>query len=425
MHPALLLLALALAPPLAAAPPADPSPGAASALDAPIPGIDERSGIAGSLDEPPPASSAESPVSMRAPFELTIGGRLHADAAWHRPDEPPIRAADGTDIRRARVALGGRLERNWRFSAELDAADPDQPVRDFWLRYDGWTGIGLTIGHQKQPYSLGLEMSSNDLPFVERGIDNALITPFVDRAPGIRVDASRGRWFAAAGIHGESIDDGDEGWGTSARFVYAPVNDKRKLVHIGLRAAYREPDAAGQPIRIRDETTNSSSLHIVDTGPLANVDRVVLFGPEAAIALGAFSLFGEYTVADLDRETASLRFDGWHIGATWTLGGESRAAAYELDSGEFKRLEPASAFSRTGGGGTWEITARYASLDLNDGALVGGEEERLTLGANWYVNDHVRMLLDWSRIIDTDESNAVRTEAKGLDVFTLRAQLAF
>lgn len=415
-----LALALMLAPPLHAAAADRAADGSA------VPGPDIEPGPdIGAANEPSPDAAAPSGARLRAPLELTIGGRLHADASRHRRDEPPARAADGTDLRRARIRVGGRLDRDWQFSAELDAADPDQPVRDFWLRYEGWSGIGVAIGHQKQPYSLALETSSNDLPFVERGIDNALVASFVDRALGIRVDASRGRWFAAAGVYGGSIDDDEGGWGTSARLVYAPVAGQRETVHLGLRAAYREPGADGAPLRIRDETTNSSSLHIVDAGPLAGVDRVVLFGPEAALVIGALSLFSEYTVADIERETGTSRFDAWHIGATWALGGESRAAAYSPGSGRFERLEPERAFSRGEGGGTWEIAARYASIDLNDGALVGGEEKRLTLGANWYANEHVRVLLDWSRIVDTDDSNAVRAAANGLDVFTVRFQLAF
>src|SRR5690606_27664953 len=131
----------------------------------------------------------------------------------------------------------------------------------FWLRYEGWERASVTVGHQKQPFSLGLEMSSNDLPFVERGIDNALIAPFVDRAIGVRLDAFGRRWFTAGGLYGGSTGGGDEGWGMAGRFVYAPRIEARRLVHVGLRAAYREPDAGGEPIRIRDETTNFSSLH--------------------------------------------------------------------------------------------------------------------------------------------------------------------
>ncbi|MFO7285641.1 MAG: porin [Gammaproteobacteria bacterium] len=364
-------------------------------------------------------------VPVQTPFELTLGGRLHVHVSRHRGDDPPARATDGADLRRARIKLSGRLDGDWSFTAEVDAADPDQPVRDFWLRYDGFDGIGITAGHVKQPYSLALETSSNDLPFVERGIDAALIAPFVDRAVGVRIDLSRGRWFAAAGVYGERAGESGSGWGTTARFVYAPVAETSRVVHLAVRAAYREPDAAAEPVRIRDETTDFSSLHIVDTGPLADVERVVLVGPEAALVSGPFSLFAEYTLADVDRGASSASFDAWHIGAAWTIGGESRADAYSLESGKFQRLQPTRAFSRGAGGGTWELVARYASLDLNDGAFVGGDEERLTLGANWYVNRHVRTMLDWSRIVDTDESNAVRAAAVGLDVITLRAELSF
>jgi phosphate-selective porin OprO and OprP len=356
-------------------------------------------------------------------FELELSGRLHAESTWHRGDDGPAKAIDGTQLRRGRIGVNGRVSSTLSFTGEIELADMDAPLRDFWVRYDGWDGIGITVGHQKQPYSLALEMSSNDLPFVERGIDNALNAPFVDRASGVRVDASRGRWFAAAGVYGERADRSGDGWGTSARFVYAPVSRDDKVLHLGLRSAYREP-RGDRKVRIRDETTDSSSLHVVDTAELPGARRVLLLGPEAALAIGPFSVQGEYTRASIDSDLGALDFSGWHVAATWTLGGESRARSYALGSGEFKGLKPAHDFFRSGGG-TWELAARYAALDLNNGPLVGGTEERLTLGANWYADRNFRVLLDWTQVLDTDGSNALRRAVKGLDVFTLRAQYVF
>lgn len=363
-------------------------------------------------------------------FELAAGARLHADFARHRGDAATgAEATDGTEIRRARIELDGTFARDWGWAAHVDFAGNDTSLKDFALEFAGLDGVKLSIGHQKQPYSLALEMSSNDIPFIERSIDNYLIAPFVDRAIGVRAETGGARWFAAAGLFGEpagSSGPGDEGWGTSGRFVYAPTIEADRVLHLGVRAAYREPSAA-DAVRIRDETTSFSDLRIVDTGRLTGTRSVTLLGPEAVYTRGPWSVGGEYNDASIARTGArDLRFDSWHVAATYALGGEPRAGAYRIGSGEFGRLQPARELDlRAEGRGTWELAARYASLDLNDGATVGGSETALTVGANWYANANVRMLLSWTRILDTDASTPLRAGAEGLDIVTARAQLAF
>ena len=71
------------------------------------------------------------------------------------------------------------------------------------------------------------------------------------------------------------------------------------------------------------------------------------------------------------------------------------------------------------------LVVRYASIDLNDEDIVGGSEETLSMTINWYVNDNMRMLFDWTHIVDTDESNQVRIGAVGMDIFWARAQFTF
>lgn len=362
-------------------------------------------------------------------FEMKIGARLHVDGAVHSGDTAGVEATDGSELRRARIELRGRFHRDWIWTAESDFADNDVSIKDFWLGYDGLQGVALMAGHQKQPYSLAVEMSSNDIPFMERSIDNDLVIPFVDRAIGLRGDAHGDHWFFSGGVFGDSVAPGapdDEGWGVVGRFVYAPVIEQTRIVHLGVRAAYREPDATGR-IRMRDETTHYSNLRIVDSGIITGTQSVLLYGPEAAFVYGPVSLTGEYNRADIGRSVASdLNFDSWHVEATWTLTGESRAAAYRLDAGEFKRLTGAREFSLANGGwGAWELAARYANLDLNDGAFVGGESNVFTTALNWYINSNVRLMFDYSRVIDTDASTALRDAVQGLNVYQVRAQYTF
>ncbi len=355
---------------------------------------------------------------------IQIGGRMHADLNEHAGEgslDPVIN--DGTELRRARFELKGTLPESLSWAAELEFADNRTAIRDFWLGYATGAGPGVFVGFQKQPYSLDIEMSSNDIPFVERGIDTALILPFIDRAIGVRVQDSTESFFYAAGVYGEGAANNpvdDEGWGLAGRAIYAPVRSEEQVVHLGARAAYRAPDDGAESIRIRNETTNMSNFAVVDTTTLADVDAVLLYGPEAFWARGRFSLGGELNFVEVDRAGSDADFGSWNVQATWSLTGESRAAAYRIDAGEFKRLRAGK-----DGGRPLELAARVAAIDLEDGAVTGGEAQTLTLAVNWYWNANVRLMLDWTSYLDTSGGSAATADAEGLDVFTLRVQLTF
>jgi len=381
-------------------------------------------------------------------FEFGLGGRLHADATLHVGDTPgntpteDLKPTDGTEIRRARLAASARVFEDWKWVGEIDFADNETALKDFTIAYTGFENLKISAGHQKQPYSLSLEMSSNDIPFVERSIDNEQ-NILLDRAIGLRVDAHGDHWFFATGIFGDGADpqkaNGDEGWGVTARAIVAPIIEENAIVHLGFRGAYRRPDQADKEGRLRDETTHMSNYRVVDTGVLTDLDNITFYGPEAAFAWGPVWVSGEYSRARLQRNNGfnTRRFESGHIAASWMLTGESRAKTYKISSGEFKRIEPRNNFSiKKGRWGAWELAMRYAYIDLNDGSandpssVNGGEEQVLSTALNWHLNYNVRLMLNWNHILETSVSDTApiyesNREAKGLDVFTLRAQFSF
>lgn len=365
-------------------------------------------------------------------YSIKIGTRLHAEMSTHRGSLPDgIAPVNGSELRRARIETSGTFHDNWNWAAEVDIADNLTAVKDFWLGYTTADGTKLSFGSQKQPYSLVVEMSSNDIPFIERSIDNFILLPFADRAVGLRAEKSGKNWFAAGGVFGETVNpnitDDDEGWGISGRFVYSPIIEDGQVLHLGLRAMKRAPSSADPSYRIRDETTHMSSLRIIDTGTIDDVDSNTLAGFEAAYALGPFSVVGEYTALETDRiGQPTLNFDSWSVYGTWSITGESRADAYRIDSGEFKRLKPGADFNPANGTwGAWELALRYATIDLNDGDIVGGEEDVVTTGLNWYMNNNVRLMVEWSRIVGTDGTTELRDAAEGLNIYQFRAQYTF
>lgn len=375
-------------------------------------------------------------------YAMKIGGRLHTQAATHLHDDnfTTVDPNDGTEIRRARIELSGTIAEDWRWAAETEYSNNQVRIVDFWLSYTGLAeNLDITFGHQKQPYSLSVEMSSNDIAFVERSIDNALVIPFVDRAIGLRLDRNGKNWFVAAGVFGESVpptsltsstevvtDGGNEGYAAVGRFIYTPVITDDSIVHLGVRGAHRIPADNRQEVRIRDETHNFSDLSIVDAR-IRDVESTTLFGPEIALSYGPFTLLGEYNVAQIARENGStLEFTSWHVGLHWLIGAAPYAKSYRIDDGEFKRPVAEKDFSLSGGGmGAWEIAARYATIDLNDGDVVGGTEDTTSLALNWYINNNIRMMFDWTHILETDGSNTVRREAEGMDIVQTRLQWTY
>lgn len=364
-------------------------------------------------------------------FQVKLGGRLHADASFHSGD--PVgteEASDGTEIRRARLDVSGVLFEDWAFQGEYDFADNEVSIKDAWIGYTGlkWLPF-IAVGHQKQPYSLQVEMSSNDMIFIERSVDNVFSEALTDRAIGLRLETHGDHWFFAGGVFGSSIDpnqEDDEGWGATGRLIGAPILTETALLHLGIRGAYRVPDDNDRRVRFRDETTNMSNLRIVNAD-IRNVDASALAGAEIAIVKGPWSLEGEYSHAFIDRRRgrSSLDFDSWHVQIAWSLTGESRAAVYKIKSGEFKGLKPARNFiSPSGGWGAWEVAARYAWVDLNDGDIRGGKEQALTLGLNWYINRNLRFMVDYTNILDVNHS-PLGAGADRLDIVQMRTDLHF
>lgn len=365
-------------------------------------------------------------------FEVEIGGRLHLDHIDHDYDSRMgVRPVSGSQIRRSRIEIDGMFDNHWGYASEFDFAKDKVALKDVKLVYEADSGATFYVGNQKQPYSLSLEMSSNELPFVERSVDNYLVATFTDRAIGARYENSGNNWFFSGGLFGDSLKEGttsgDEGWGASSRFIYSPIIEDDTVVHLGIRGSYREIDLATPTLSIKDKTTDFSDLNIVNTGALADAESATLFGPELSASFGSLWLFAEHTTAKISRRAGStLDFSGWHAAASWSLTGESRAARYRMDAGEFKGIRPNADLDL--GNGTWgafEVSARYAEIDLNDGSIVGGEEDVLSIGLNWYPNRNLRFMADWTRILDTDASNTVRMFAPDMNVFTLRTQWSY
>lgn len=149
-----------------------------------------------------------------------------------------------------------------------------------------------------------------------------------------------------------------------------------------------------------------------------NVSR----SPVAYNVYSAASVFAAATV-----QPSSNDFSGWYVQGSWVLTGESRV--YNPSTASFTAPKVAKPFSTKDGGG-WgalELALRYSTLNLNSHAgdvsnvvtgwsganrsftyyntVRGGEQSIITAGLNWYMNQAVRLSLDY-QYIDTTRLQA-------------------
>ncbi|MDJ0806991.1 MAG: OprO/OprP family phosphate-selective porin [Gammaproteobacteria bacterium] len=349
-------------------------------------------------------------------YELELGGRLLLDAVNYRDDLEPL--GSGTELRAARVSLKGSLAEDWKFKAQYDFAENDLSVKDVYLRYQGLRRLdALTIGQFKEPFSLEEQTSSKHITFMERALPVDTFSP--GRALGLGIDAHGKSWNLSAGLFAEAVgdvpaDEGNEGWGMAVRGTWALIRGDRRSLHLGAALENREPDDDGEVRYRAGPESHLTSVYLVNTGKIDEVENTRTLGLEAALVEGPFSLQGEYIRASVERDGGmpELDFNGWYIFGSWFLTGESRP--YSASDGAFDRVIP------RGEWGAWELALRYSTLDLDDRDVLGGEANSTTLGLNWYINPRIRIMANYIRV--ESEREGVSDDP---DVFQLRSQLVF
>lgn len=326
--------------------------------------------------------------------------------------------ADGTNFRRARLGVEGKAFGDWDYGFLYDfggsGVEGGGVINQAWVQYSGLPFAKLRIGAFAPPAGMDDQTSTNGMPFLERAAVSELVRGLAaaDARTGVAAYMGGERWTASAAVTGNAVGASgfDEQLGFVGRAAVLPWKGAHGLIHLGINTSQIvhpaatgpdvAPGGAATPVRLRERPeTRVEGVRLVDTGAI-DARRVSAWGLEAAAQYRAFHVQSEYFAIGVDRRASALAnpdFSGWYVQGAWTLTGQPRR--YAMASATFDAPKVDRPFSlKARSWGVWELAARFSDLDLNDGAVRGGEQQVLSLGLNWYPNNAVRFMANFQDV---------------------------
>ncbi len=353
------------------------------------------------IDKMPVFSDTKLEMESRdGKFAMGISGRIQADAYAIDDDGSTMNPmGNGMEFRRVRLAVAGKMFGDWRYKLEVDYAGNVVSIADAYIETDLAKGLAFRAGHFKEYYGLENLSSDNCNTFMEASLAS-IYTP--SQVMGVGVTYTDGELFGVqGGFFTPGVANGGVGqssdWAATGRAYIAPKIGSG-LVHAGLHGSYRGFESSATT-KFEQRPEAHAAEKVLRTGNITSPVSEVRFGPELAAVFGPVTVQGEYNWSEIERANGlpSISTEGGYAEASWFVTGESRN--YGVKSGTFGRTKATNAI---------QLAARFSHLDLDDPALTDarrGTENNVTLGANYYFNPNVRLMLNYIRA-DVDYTGA-------------------
>ncbi|MBP3960176.1 hypothetical protein J8F10_33535 [Gemmata sp. G18] len=411
--------------------------------------------VAGAPTVPNLPPDTTNPLAERLGLKPTIElrGRIEADAVVvSQSTSSKALIGDlqnGYGFRRARLGAQGTVGDSARWVAEIDFANGNFRPRDLYVGLTALPGLReLRVGYFREPFSLEGATSSRFITFMERSPLNEL-----DPARDWGV---AGRWWTEneratfalgafrVGTNNGGFSGGDDGnWAVTTRLTGLPIyaNDEGifRLIHIGGAFSHRVPPN-GVVRYAPDAQSNILDVNDSPVSPFLPTINIPassqqLYNLQAAAVFGPLSFQGEWFGTTIQQTGAGPVFlHGFYVDASYFLTGEHRG--YDRTDAAFANVSVLRPLVRTPstpatGFGAVELAARFAVGDFMSANLPkapsgpfatasqGAVLFQMTLGANWYLNDYTRIMVNYTMATP----DARGTPALPVHVFGVRTAL--
>ncbi len=361
------------------------------------------------------SSSAEAlEFDINEDISVKIKGKLQYDAAII--DDDKERKKD-SQIRRARITAITKFGKDVKAKLKYDIKDSSPSVESAYIEYNGIDKTSIRLGNVSHISGLENSASSSQTPFMEGASVNELLP---DSGVGIQVNHYDNNWTISGSVTGDNIDSLDEFSDkisakevitTRATAVLYKKDDR--LLHLGGTLSRTDPH--GKKVKFRSRAGSKLSDVVASTGKLKHIDNYFTEGLEVAWQQGGLLLQGEYIQTQLNAsDYKKNNIDGWYASAAYALSGAPHK--YNKKKGVFSAPKIKKNASNV------ELVARVGELKLNSKTLSGGIVKSKNIGANYYINDTTRLMLDYST---TDVESGKNRQIDTTDALQARFQISF
>lgn len=312
-----------------------------------------------------------------------------------------------TELRRASIDIECKIDNDWQAEFQVSFEDGDQApeVEDAFISFTGWNDIAFMIGQTKEPFGLEELTSSKHISLIERSMATNAFAP--GNHPGLGISGHKKPFTWTIGVYeAANRETKRDTHALTSRFVFTPWEHENRVLHVGIAGSVRDFDGEKYEIETHAEVhTAEEIVKSVET----QADKVHLLGIEYASVFGPFSMQAEHMSAVIKtpaRNDAS--YAGYYIQGSYFLTGETRP----YKKGTFKRIKPLKTY------GALELVSRYSFLDAEDNNK-GVRVSNFTLGANYYLNKWIRLMIDYIKTNLVDGVSEVEGKA---DAISFRMQ---
>jgi len=375
-------------------------------------------------------------------YQLRIRGYIQTDGRFFE-DDVDRPATDTLLIRRARPIFEATLAKRFDFKIMPDFGDGKTVLQEAYAEVRLLPAFGIRAGKFKVPFGLERLQSATNLPFLERALPNNLVP---NRDVGLQVQGQflEGTISYAAGVFngvpdGGSADiDVNNGKEIAGRAFFHPFRrtSAPSLRGLGVGIAATYGDNRGTPASsglgayrtVAQQAFFTYRIGTTDATAVVAEGRGVRLSPQLYYFVGWFGLLADQVSSShevrIGGQTAALENDAWQATAMFVLTGEQAS---------YSGVVPKSPIdARWNGGGAVELVARYGELSIDGGtfpvfadpAVSARQAREAALAVNWYLNRHMKMMLDAS-VTRFDGGGASGADREDEKVLLTRLQLAF
>lgn len=323
---------------------------------------------------------------------------------------------DISEVRRAQLYLKYKFSEDWSSKLQLGYGEKSgkTEVKDAYIVYKGWDVADITIGQDKEPFSLDLMTSLKNSSAIEKNLAGQAFR--IGRNMGINLasDSKASSWSIGVYEVGEYGSDpaqgGDGKLALTGRATLSPVNKGREVVHLGASFSLRDLDGAVFEVESNGEVHGAPD--VLDTRNF-EADSIDQYGLESAWISNRFALIGEAYRQDVSGvlESDSVSYSGYYVQGSYFLTDDS----LRYKKGRLSSVRP------TADSGAWQLLLRHSYLDADDNED-GMEVTNTLVGINYYYSRSTKLMLNFT---STEINGHDVEELDRGDAISLRAQFRF